>query len=210
MPAPRESASSPTAPVPAYRSSTSAPVRSIRPVRVLNNASRARSEVGRVPRPGTDSPRPRAVPPTIRIIAADSSTISSRECTCTRTPRSHPTLALSCLRRALRHDSSHVFSRYSARSASTSAATRAASADVRRGRGRPRRSLKPLPARRQSTVRHAATTGVAMSTGDRTAPCRGHHPLVAVRRRGGPVRIRRRSPRRHPVVGELGSRPARR
>src|SRR5690606_21615987 len=71
--APRDSASSPSAPVPAKRSSTRTP--SGRPSkrcwRTLNRVSRARSDVGRTERPdGACSRRPRSSPPTIRIVLA--------------------------------------------------------------------------------------------------------------------------------------------
>src|SRR5438067_233587 len=71
--APRDSASSPSAPVPAKRSSTLVPS-TVKPsmpwTRILKIASRTRSEVGRVSRPaGAARLRPPSVPPTIRILA---------------------------------------------------------------------------------------------------------------------------------------------
>src|SRR5581483_8996932 len=70
--APRDSASQAIAPVPANRSSTWLPTSgagsSRECWRMLNSASRARSEVGRVAATaGTSSRRPRRLPPTTRI-----------------------------------------------------------------------------------------------------------------------------------------------
>ena len=65
--APRDSASSPSAPEPAYRSSTDAPSRSIRAASTLNSDSRTRSVVGRVPRGGTAMRRPPRPPATMRV-----------------------------------------------------------------------------------------------------------------------------------------------
>ena len=93
---------------------------------MLNNASRARSEVGRVPRPGTASPRPRATP---RQSGSSPPTRQPSLRASAPAPAPHeatpPWRSRAC--DARRHDSSHVFSRYSARSASTSLATWAAS-----------------------------------------------------------------------------------
>src|SRR6516164_1161513 len=70
----RDNASRPSAPVPAKASSTTAsangtPSAANRPCdRILNNASRARSLVGRTVSPGgASSRRPRCLPPTIRM-----------------------------------------------------------------------------------------------------------------------------------------------
>src|SRR5580692_4517023 len=67
--APRDSASRPTAPEPAYRSSTRASARGPHIDKMVpNSPSRARSDVGRVPRPaGTDSRLPPAVPAMMRV-----------------------------------------------------------------------------------------------------------------------------------------------
>ncbi|SHW48478.1 Uncharacterised protein [Mycobacteroides abscessus subsp. abscessus] len=65
--APRESASSPNAPEPAKRSSTAIPSKSRRASSMLNNASRTRSVVGRVPFGGTAIRRPPATPAIIRV-----------------------------------------------------------------------------------------------------------------------------------------------
>src|SRR6202035_2738783 len=65
--APRDSASRPNAPEPAYRSKMDIPLRSRRAVTMLNNDSRTRSVVGRVPRGGTTMRRPPATPPMIRV-----------------------------------------------------------------------------------------------------------------------------------------------
>src|ERR1035441_2317927 len=68
--APRDSASSPTAPEPAYRSRTAAPASVPRIASVVaNSPSRARSLVGRVELPGgTASRRPRAQPARILVM----------------------------------------------------------------------------------------------------------------------------------------------
>ena len=64
--APRDSASSPTAPEPANRSSEPRPSSSVSVASVVNSASRTRSEVGRVSRPdGAASRRPPYRPATI-------------------------------------------------------------------------------------------------------------------------------------------------
>ncbi len=70
--APRLSASRPTAPDPAYRSRTRVAARvPVNDSSVENKPSRARSAVGRVPRPaGTASRRPRAAPAMIRVTAS--------------------------------------------------------------------------------------------------------------------------------------------
>ena len=60
--APRESASSPRAPDPAYRSSTRAPSSSMRASSMANTDSRTRSDVGLVPAGGAVIGRPRADP----------------------------------------------------------------------------------------------------------------------------------------------------
>jgi hypothetical protein len=68
--APRDRASTPSAPLPANRSTTRAPTTAARLPRALNTASRTRSVVGRVRAPGgATSVRPRAVPATTRIVA---------------------------------------------------------------------------------------------------------------------------------------------
>src|SRR5579875_565404 len=69
--APRDSASRPTAPDPAYRSSTRAPLREPRTeVTAAKSPSLARSLVGRVRWPaGTASRRPRACPAMTRVMA---------------------------------------------------------------------------------------------------------------------------------------------
>src|ERR1700744_5053018 len=68
--APRDSASRPNAPEPAYRSSTARPVMSSRAVTMLNSDSRTRSVVGRGPRDGTAIRLPPATPPMIRVMNA--------------------------------------------------------------------------------------------------------------------------------------------
>ena len=67
--APRDSASSPSAPEPAHRSSTFAPSSPGSCSSAENSASRTRSDVGRVPRGGTASRRPPATPAMIRTRA---------------------------------------------------------------------------------------------------------------------------------------------
>jgi hypothetical protein len=69
-PAPRDHASSPTAPDPAYRSRNRSPCREPHHASMLEkSASRTRSVVGRVVGPvGVDRRRPPAVPPMIRVI----------------------------------------------------------------------------------------------------------------------------------------------
>jgi hypothetical protein len=73
--APRESASNPSAPVPAKASSTTASWITARPpqsacISISNKACRTRSAVGRVPCPaGATSTRPRQSPATIRMLA---------------------------------------------------------------------------------------------------------------------------------------------
>ena len=65
-----EAASSPSAPEPAYRSSTRAPRTASRASRAENTASRTRSLVGRVPDPGgVRRVRPPAVPAMTRVIS---------------------------------------------------------------------------------------------------------------------------------------------
>ena len=68
--APRDSASSPSAPEPAHRSSTAVPSSPGSCASAENSASRTRSDVGRVPDGGTASRRPPAAPATIRVTAA--------------------------------------------------------------------------------------------------------------------------------------------
>ncbi len=71
QPAPRDSASSPTAPDPAYRSITRAPRSPYSESSVKKIPSRALSLVGLVPRPGgTSSRRPPALPAMIRVMSA--------------------------------------------------------------------------------------------------------------------------------------------
>ncbi|SHW94518.1 Uncharacterised protein [Mycobacteroides abscessus subsp. abscessus] len=65
--APRDSASSPSAPDPAYRSRTRTPSKSTRAASTLNSDSRTRSVVGRVPLAGTEIRRPPWRPPMIRV-----------------------------------------------------------------------------------------------------------------------------------------------
>jgi hypothetical protein len=65
--APRDSASSPSAPLPAYRSTTQCPLRS---PRIENKASRTRSSVGRVTSFGHSSLRPRNLPAMMRTTAS--------------------------------------------------------------------------------------------------------------------------------------------
>ena len=86
--APRDSASSPIAPDPAYRSSTASPWKLPNSDSSdENSASRTRSAVGRVPLPGgTAIRRPPAAPPTIRVTSSPGTRWSRTPARSARTP----------------------------------------------------------------------------------------------------------------------------